>query len=78
VYDIEAEAVYLFLQPRHISAWKIDGCTHAIIPQRKAGENNEEKLARTLPLTYKYIELFKDRFLARKSRIFTQKCYPEL
>jgi len=72
-YEIEAKAVYPFLQPRHISAWKIEGYTYAIIPQRKAGENNEERLARTLPLTYKYLERFKDRFMARKSRIFTQK-----
>lgn len=73
VYEIEAEEVYPFLQPRHIGAWKINGYTYAIIPQRKAGEDNEKKLARKLPLTYKYLERFKDRFKARKSRIFAQK-----
>jgi adenine-specific DNA-methyltransferase len=73
MYEVEVEAVYPFLQPRHISAWKFEGYTYAIIPQRKAGEDNEEKLARKLPLTYKYLERFKDRFTARKSRIFTQK-----
>ncbi len=30
-------------------------------------------MARKLPLTYRYLERFKDRFTARKSRIFTQK-----
>jgi len=73
MYEVEVEAVYPFLQPRHISAWKFEGYTYAIIPQRKAGEDNEEKLARVFPLTYKYLERFKDRFTARKSRIFTQK-----
>ena len=73
IYEIEAGAVYPFLQPRHIGAWEINGYTYVIIPQRKAGEDNEKKFARTLPLTYRYLERFKDQFLSRKSRIFTKK-----
>ncbi len=72
-YEIEVDAVYPFLQPRHIGAWRIKGYTYAIIPQDKAGEDNEEKLARTLPLTYSYLTRFKDRFLSRRSRIFGKK-----
>ena len=72
-YEIEADTVYPFLQPRHIGAWGIKGYTYAIIPQHKAGEDNENELAKTLPLTYSYLTRFKDRFLSRKSRIFGKK-----
>lgn len=73
IYEIETGAIYPFLQPRHIGAWKIKGYAYVIIPQRKAGEDNEKELAMTLPLTYRYLERFKNHFLNRKSRVFMQK-----
>lgn len=70
-YEIEPDALFPFVQPRHLTAWTVKGHTYAIIPQRKAGENNERELRQTLPLTYTYLKRFEPLFAARRSRIFS-------
>lgn len=70
-YEIEPHALFPFVQPRHLAAWRVKGYTYAIIPQRKAGENNEREVRQTLPLTYAYLKRFESAFAARRSRIFS-------
>jgi len=72
-YEIEPDVLFPFVQPGHLAAWTVKGYTYAVIPQRKAGENNEHKLRQTLPLTYTYLKQFEPLFAARRSRIFSKK-----
>ncbi|MDZ7261723.1 MAG: hypothetical protein ONB05_06425, partial [candidate division KSB1 bacterium] len=70
-YEIETEVIYPFLQPRHLHKWKIGGNTYVIIPQQKAGEDNEKELEKKLPLTYSYLKHFEAHFTKRRSRLFS-------
>ncbi len=70
-YKIEPDVVYPFVQPRHLTAWGVRSYTYVIIPQRKAGENNEREFRQAFPLTYAYLQRFAPAFAARRSRIFS-------
>ncbi|HID64069.1 MAG TPA: hypothetical protein EYP49_15225 [Anaerolineae bacterium] len=70
-YEIEPDVLFPFLQPRHLAAWTVKGYAYAIIPQRKAGENNEREVRQTLPLTYSYLKRFEAAYAARRSRVFS-------
>ncbi|MDZ7291134.1 MAG: SAM-dependent methyltransferase [candidate division KSB1 bacterium] len=71
IYQVEPALIYPFLQPRHVRAWGLDGYGYLILPQRKAGEDNETEIINNFPLTYAYLKSFENTFLARRSKVFT-------
>lgn len=70
---VEPDWIYPFLQPRHLKSWGIDDHGYFLMPQRKAGENNEAEIASDYPLTYSYLKRFEPQFAARRSKVFTNK-----
>jgi hypothetical protein len=73
IYEIEPDWVYPFLQPRHLQSWGISDYAYFILPQRKAGEDNESELAKHFPATYDFLKLFKAQFAGRRSKVFRNK-----
>jgi len=76
--DIEPDLVYPVIKPRHIKKWNTNGYYYMIVPQRKAGENNESTLRIKYKFTYRYLNLFKDELLSRSSRWFKGKAFYSL
>jgi len=68
--DIEPDLVYPVIKPRHVRKWKIEGYYYMIVPQKKAGENNERDLRTNYPKTYAYLHRFKNELIKRSSRWF--------
>jgi len=73
IYEIESKWVYPFLQPRHLQRWGISGNAYVVLPQRKAGEDNEAELAEHFPRTYAFLKKFQSRLAARRSKVFLRK-----
>lgn len=73
IHEIEPEWIYPFLQPRHLKQWGRDGYFYFLMPQRKAGENNEKELIEQFPLTYAFLKHFAPQFAARRSKVFLNK-----
>lgn len=73
IYEIESKWIYPFLQPRHLQRWGISGHAYVVLPQRKAGEDNESELAEHFPLTYAFLKKFESRLAARRSKVFLAK-----
>lgn len=73
IHDLEPDWVYPFLQPRHLQPWGNDGCAYFVLPQHKAGEDNEVELRDNFPLTYAFLKRFAARFAERRSRVFLHK-----
>jgi len=72
-YEIEADWIYPFLQPRHLKKWGRDGNFYFLMPQRKAGEDNEKELIEQFPLTHAFLKHFAQQFAARRSKVFLDK-----
>jgi hypothetical protein len=72
-YEIESKWVYPFLQPRHLRRWGISGNAYVLLPQRKAGEDNESELAEYFPRTHAFLKNFEARLAARRSKVFLTK-----
>ncbi len=73
IYEIEPEWIYPFLQPRHLKKWGRAGHFYFLMPQRKAGENNEKELIEQFPLTHAFLKHFAPQFAARRSKVFLHK-----
>jgi len=73
VHEIEPDWIYPFLQPRHLKKWGKDGHFYFLMPQRKAGEDNEKELIEKFPLTYAFLKKFITHFAARRSKVFLNK-----
>jgi len=72
-YEIEPDWVYPFLQPRHLKKWGSNGHFYFLMPQRKAGEDNENEIATRFPLTDVFLKKFAPQFAARRSKVFLNK-----
>jgi len=72
-YEIEPDWIYPFLQPRHLKKWGRDGHFYFLMPQRKAGEDNEKELIEHFPLTHVFLKKFAPQFAARRSKVFLHK-----
>ena len=72
-YEIEPDWIYPFLQPRHLKKWGRDGHFYFLMPQRKAGEDNERELLERFPLTHAFLKQFAPQFAARRSKVFLNK-----
>lgn len=73
IYEIESNWVFPFLQPRHLQPWGNNDCAYFVLPQHKAGEDNEAELRDNFPLTYAFLKRFAARFAERRSRVFLHK-----
>jgi hypothetical protein len=67
---IEPTHVYPYLRSKHVVKWGLFGHDRFLVPQRRAGEDNEETLARETPATYEYLRHNRDRLEARGSSWF--------
>ncbi|WP_380675824.1 N-6 DNA methylase [Salinigranum sp. GCM10025319] len=67
---IEPDHVYPYLRSKHVVKWGLFGHDRFLVPQRQAGEDNEEALARETPTTYDYLRRNRDRLAARGSSWF--------
>lgn len=72
-YEIEPNWIFPFLQPRHLKQWGRDGHFYFLLPQRKAGEDNEKELVEQFPLTYAFLKHFTLQLAARRSKVFLHK-----
>jgi hypothetical protein len=67
--DIEPDLIYPNIKPENTDKWGINGY-HMVVPQQKAGENNESEIRTKTTETYAYLFTFKKQLLERKSRWF--------
>lgn len=65
VEKIEPEYVYPMVKSRHVNKWNQDGCYNVIIPQKKAGVDNEDELRGTK--LYEYLQEMKEDLNTRSS-----------
>lgn len=64
---VDEELVYPYLQSRHIRRWGTNGHDLRLVPQRRAGEDNEATLRETYPATYDYLRDHREALLDRQS-----------
>lgn len=69
-YSVEAAWVHPYIKPRHIRMWRIRGWEYVVVPQKRAGENNEVNLKENAPGLWSYLEAHRERFLQRKSKVY--------
>lgn len=65
--DLEPNLVYPHLKSRHVRRWGTTGHDLRLVPQRKAGEDNEAELRKRLPRTYAYLESHREHLESRSS-----------
>jgi hypothetical protein len=68
--EVEPTHVYPYLRSKHLVKWGLFGHDHFLVPQRRAGEDNEAELAREAPRTYDYLRRHRERLEARSSSWF--------
>jgi hypothetical protein len=68
--EIEPTHVYPYLRSKHVVKWGLFGHDRFLVPQRQAGADNEDALAREAPTTYAYLERNRERLEARRSSWF--------
>ncbi|MFB6252324.1 MAG: type I restriction endonuclease subunit M [Halobellus sp.] len=69
-HEIEPTHVYPYLKSRHIVKYGLFGYGHHLVPQRRAGEDNEADLRRETPATYAYLDAHRQRLVDRGSSWF--------
>ena len=69
-YSVEAAWVYPYIKPRHIRMWRIRGWEYVVVPQKRAGENNEDNLKESAPGLWSYLDAHRERFLKRRSKVY--------
>ncbi len=69
-YEVESAWVHPYIKPRHVRRWKVRGWEYVVVPQKRAGEQNEETLRRHAPGVWKYLDAHRERLLKRKSRVY--------
>ena len=75
---IEKDLIYPVIKPRHVKKWRVNGYYYMLLPQSKAGENNEKQLKISFPNTYNYLSFYKEALLQRSSRWFKDKVFYSL
>jgi hypothetical protein len=68
--DVESTHVYPYLRSKHVVRWGLFGHDQFLVPQRRAGEDNERALREEAPATYDYLRRHRDRLEARGSSWF--------
>ncbi|MFA1611259.1 type I restriction endonuclease subunit M [Halobellus rubicundus] len=69
-HDLEPDYLYPYLKSKHVVKYGLFGYDRQLIPQRKAGEDNEAELRRQAPQTYAYLDAHRDRLTDRGSTWF--------
>ncbi|WP_336002469.1 N-6 DNA methylase [Halorientalis halophila] len=64
---IEDDLVYPYLKSRHVRKWGLTGHDLRLVPQRQAGEDNEERLQREYPDAYAYLRDHREQLTDRSS-----------
>ncbi|WP_256391341.1 N-6 DNA methylase [Natronoarchaeum rubrum] len=65
--DIEPDHVFPYLKSRHVVKYGLFGHDLRLVPQRQAGEDNEDRLERECPRTYDYLDARRERLAERSS-----------
>lgn len=65
--SIEKDIVYPLIKPKDAKKWGVTSYQYMIIPQMKAGENNESDLRINYPKGYSFLSSFRDELATRKS-----------
>ena len=68
--EIEPTHVYPYLRSKHVVKWGLFGHDRFLVPQRRAGEENEAAVERETPRTYDYLQRNRERLEARGSSWF--------
>lgn len=68
--NIETDLIYPLIKPRDTKKWGITTYQYMIVPQIKAGDNNESELRTELPQSYSFLKSFETEFGTRKSKWF--------
>ena len=68
--SIEKDIVYPLIKPKDAKKWGVTSYQYMIIPQMKAGENNESDLRINYPKGYSFLSSFRDELATRKSKWF--------
>lgn len=68
--QIEKDIVYPLIKPKDAKKWGVKTYQYMIVPQMKAGENNESDLRVDNPNAYKFLSSFRDELATRKSKWF--------
>lgn len=72
---IEKDLVFPYLKSRHTRGAKIADWSYVLVPQRRAGEDNETWLCERLPLTYAYLMRHREALEARSSSIYRGRVF---
>jgi hypothetical protein len=64
---IEPDRVFPYLKSRHVRKWGLTGHDLRLVPQDRAGADNEARLRRECPDTYDYLTDHRDQLLDRSS-----------
>ncbi|MGQ4557686.1 type I restriction endonuclease subunit M [Halobellus sp. GM3] len=69
-HGLESDHVYPYLKSKHIVKYGLFGHDLQLVPQRRAGADNEAELRRQTPQTYAYLEAHRGRLRDRGSSWF--------
>jgi methylase of polypeptide subunit release factors len=69
-WELESALVYPYVKPRHIGKWWLRGWEHVLVPQRRAGQDNQEMLKERFPATFSYLDAHREKLAQRKSSVF--------
>lgn len=67
---IEKDLVYPLIKPKDAKKWGVNTYQYMIVPQIKAGDNNESDMRINQPKTYNFLSAFKNELSTRKSKWF--------
>jgi len=70
VKDLEKDLIFPLIKPRDAKRWGIATYQYMLVPQKKAGENNESDMRINQPKTYAFLNSFKKELATRKSKWF--------
>ena len=68
--NLEKELLFPLIKPRDAKRWGITTYQYMLVPQKKAGENNESEMRVNQPKTYAFLNSFKKELATRKSKWF--------
>jgi hypothetical protein len=65
--DLEPDRVFPYLKSRHVVKYGLFGHDLRLVPQDRAGEDNESELREDCPRTYEYLDAHRERLADRSS-----------
>lgn len=69
-FEIESDLVFPYLKSRHVRAFSILGHGHVLLPQQRAGMDNEAWLREHRPCAYTYLRRHAGRLAQRRSSVY--------